>query len=226
MRRTYGWLAGLALATAATTATAAESGFYFGATFGQASYDVKKSDADFVFDEALFEAGNEVGFFVLDTDSDFDKSDTLLGAVLGYQVNPYFAVEAAYIDLGKADYDNTADIFVPGVGSMTINGGLSIESSGPAVSGLGILPLTESFDLYARLGVFFSDTKLKVHVEDESGSASGNDQDLFYGIGANWNIGAHWTARLEYQLFEKVGKKNETGQGDVDAITLGVLFRL
>ncbi|HKQ82013.1 MAG TPA: outer membrane beta-barrel protein [Steroidobacteraceae bacterium] len=226
MQRKYGWLAGLALAATATTATAAESGFYFGGALGQSSYDVKKGDADAIFDFALFEAGNEVGFDVLDTDSDMDKSDTLFGALVGYQFGPYFAVEAAYLDLGKADYDNDAVIFSPTLGGMTINGGLSLESSGPALSGIGILPLSESFDLYARLGVFFSDTKLKVSIEGESDSLSGNDEDLFYGLGASWNIGTSWTLRLEYQMFEKVGKKNETGEGDVDAVTLGVLYRL
>jgi OmpA-OmpF porin, OOP family len=224
MDKKTGFVAALALASTMPLTCAAESpqGFYFTAFGGQASYDVKKEDIDDLFIVAFEEEGG----IVIDGESSLDDSDTSFGAVFGYRFNPYFAVEAAYIDLGSLEYRGQADVFVPPFGVATFDGGVSIESQGPAVSALGIWPVADAFDLYARFGLFFSDTEAGISIEDFSESVSGSDEDVFYGVGAAWNVGERWTLRLDYQQFKDVGTEEDTGEGDVDAWSLGVLFRI
>jgi OmpA-OmpF porin, OOP family len=202
---------------------AAEAGFYFGAGAGQAKYDVSQEELDDIFISAFEAAGANV----LDGASELDDADTAFGVIAGYRFNPYFAVEATYFDLGTADYDGEALVDLPGpLGLAVFEGGITLESTGPAVSALAIWPVAEEFDLYARVGLFFSDTEAKIALEDESDTLSGSDEDVWYGVGGAWNLGEQWSVRLDYQRLQDVGNEDETGEGNVDTWSLGILFRL
>jgi opacity protein-like surface antigen len=222
--RKYGWIAAATLLAATPlVASAAEPGFYFGAGVGRASYDLDREDIDATMIFLVEEAGG----LVLDGDSDLDKHDTAFNVTIGYRFNPYLAVEASYVDLGRADYKGEGLVYDDiDEELVVVDAGATAESDGFALSVLGIAPIAEKFDLYARAGVFFSDSKVRVEIDDIEVSESGNDEDFLFGFGIGWNITPNWTARLEWTRFENVGKKSDTGQTDVDVATLGVLFRL
>src|SRR5262245_38496014 len=85
MSRSSVWAAALApvllVAASPVWADAADPGFYLGAGIGK--NDLSAED-------------DELGI-------SFDGDDTAFKVIAGYQINPYFGIEGAYIDGGEAE---------------------------------------------------------------------------------------------------------------------------
>src|SRR5690606_21199826 len=159
-------LRGATIAAVATTmlggasmATAAVPGFYMAGTIGQSSTDVGGEEQAFM-DELVVATWESFGFNVLEGESDLDKSDIGFELAVGYQASPYFAVEAAYIDLGKAKYE-AEGIVDNGGGPMDASSDLTSDAKGPALSLLGMLPVSDRFSLDARVGAMLGKSKVK-----------------------------------------------------------------
>lgn len=201
-------------------------GFYFSGGVGQSTVDISKGGLD---DELAFLLEDDLGLEILDGSSSLDDSDTALGLTVGYKFSPYVAVEVAYLHLGEASYKASGTVS-DGLGQFDINARITAKSKGPALSALGLWPINDAFDLYARLGVYFADTDIKATVSDGvdslSDGVSASSENLLYGVGANWNINERWSLRLDYQMFKDVGDDDKTGETDIDMISLGVFFRL
>lgn len=199
-----------ALGMLPVTASFAE-GFYFGLGGGISMPDLPS--------KAAFDA--ELGVPVT---SSLDDSGTGWGVQVGYRFIPYFAAEVGYIDLGEARYDAT----------ITATGdeySVRYLSTGVTLSAIGMFPIGPRFDVHGRLGLYWSDTRIRDRIEDPftgdflSVEAKGSDQDLIAGIGGAWNINESYSLRLEYQRFMDVGDEDETGEQDVDLLMFSVLFR-
>ena len=219
----------LALATfaalcAAQPALAADkTGFYVGGDIANANYDVDQGSLDSLT-EAIY---NELELGILSADSELDDSDSSWSLFVGYRFMPYFAVEGAYVDLGTAGY--TANVLVDdGEGGIPTAITGDISSSGFALSGLGILPIGESFEAFARLGVYYADTDIDFTVaalgESESASEKEGETEFLWGIGGAFNFSDAWAVRLEYSQFMDVGDEELTGEYDVDRWSLGVTW--
>lgn len=141
--------------------------------------------------------GGGVGYFSLDSGG-FDASDTAFKAFGGYRMNSYFATELEYIDGGSPE-----------------DRGVQIDVTGWNLSVLGSWPITEQFDVFAKLGVLFWDGEARGLGErsDDSG------EDFSYGVGADFKFGENWAIRGEYQRFEI----EDTDTADL--FSLGVFFR-
>ena len=59
-----------------------------------------------------------------------------------------------------------------------------------------------------------------------SSSITFGSDSLLWGAGTQFNWGAHWSVRLDFQRFESVGEDNGAGEADIDLLSLGVIFRL
>jgi hypothetical protein len=59
-----------------------------------------------------------------------------------------------------------------------------------------------------------------------SSSISAHSADTVLGIGGGFNLNRRLFLRLEYQKLKDVGDPDRTGEGDIDVIGLGLLFRL
>jgi hypothetical protein len=213
------------LALVSVNALADENeGFYLGAGFGQAQYDISQDELDLVALGAF--AAN--GVFVLDSNSSLDDTDSAWSVSAGYQISRYFAVEVGYLDLGSAQYRATSPAFVPGIGRVNAAVGLDFSSKGPTVTGIAALPLGDKFDLHGHLGTFFSDTTIDIRVElddvGESNPLSGHSQDLFAGVGAGLHLTKNFSLSLDYSLFKDVGG-DDTGEGDISSLRLGMQYR-
>jgi OmpA-OmpF porin, OOP family len=219
----------LALATfaalcAAQPAVAADkTGFYVGGDFANANYDVDQgrldSLAEFIYTEA--------GFDILSADSELDDSDSSWSLFVGYRILPYLAVEGGYVDLGTAGYKASGQVEDEfGIYDTAITG--DISSSGFALSGLGILPIGESFEAYARLGVYFGDADIDLTVAAEGESLTANEKEgeteFLWGIGGAYNFSDAWAVRLEYSQFMDIGDEELSGEYDVDRWSLGVTW--
>jgi len=160
-----------------------------------------------------------------------DDEATAWSAIAGYRPFDYAAVEVAYVDLGSLqEYQPSQTIFgglfgtpigiIPEVRSK-------LETTAPTISALGILPITESFELFLRGGWYFADQKV-THASPglPTGRKTHGTDGLLFGAGAQFSFGDHWTVRLDFQRFDDVGENNGIGSADIDVMSLGVLFSL
>lgn len=192
-----------ALSAIAGTAAAASPGFYMAGTIGQSSIDIKSSDQE-ALDEILIDTWNELGFDVLDGDSDVEKTDIGFELALGYQISPYLAVEAAYIDLGQATYD-AEGVVDNGTGPMDAETEITAGVKGPALSLVASWPFAGQWALDARAGALFGKSRLGVTMELDGEEVSESETDsktsMFYGVGVSWSFSERTSLRLGYTHF-------------------------
>ncbi|APV51265.1 hypothetical protein BWI17_17195 [Betaproteobacteria bacterium GR16-43] len=181
-------LAALVAAAGLSAAPAFAQSWYFGGGIGRGNLNVSGTDLNL--------PNASVG--------DSATTYTLRG---GYRFSPNFALEAAYYDLGEYDFSGS-------LGSVGVAG--TAKAKAFALNAVGIVPLSEAFDLYARIG--YGSAELKANA-----SAAGyvaNDKDhqsgAFYGVGARWNINRNWGFFAEWTRADKI---------EVDAYIAGIDFR-
>jgi OmpA-OmpF porin, OOP family len=222
MKRTIALL-GLA-ALVSTPAIAAERGFYFGLDGGQYSYDLDQRGLDRTVEDSL----SDVGLVVTDGNSETSEDGFTYGIIFGYQILRYLAVEAAYVDLGDAEYKSSGSV-TDGVITAGMNAQLTAESSGPTVSVLGVLPVFASgWEVYGRAGVYFASNdvgaRFSIDGVTEEDSDSSNSTEFLWGVGTGYTRG-DWTVRLDFQQFTDVGDSDTDGDVNVNRIVLGAIYR-
>jgi OmpA-OmpF porin, OOP family len=198
---------------AALFATPASAQWYIGTNVGVS--DVKRSDAiqadqflDLGFDSATITT---------------DKRDVGFRLFGGYRLHKNFALEAAYVDLGKFSF--RADVTPSG----TLDGATKIN--GAELSALGILPINERVSVFARLGAFSAETKTtysgngSVEIITDAETQKKRSTKLSYGVGATFNFGKRIALRSEWSRYTKLGNALTVGQTDASLYSLGVVYR-
>ncbi len=204
-------------------AAAVEHGVYMAADYGNtrfgrtaASFDVQLEpfvESGFCADTACTNAPDLVF-----GETGITKKSHGYDAWVGYQFSPWFAVEGAYLILGKTrhtftgtmdagpvdvDNDGNADY----TGPQEMQGITSFRTRGPAVAGVGSFQLGEYFSFDARAGLFFADNKLSLRiqysptdfpVENYSYTESDGKTAIFYGASANFWITPYFGIRAGY----------------------------
>jgi OmpA-OmpF porin, OOP family len=72
-----------------------------------------------------------------------------------------------------------------------------VDISGWNFSGIGRWPVTDQFDLFAKLGALAWDASAHGYAR-----GNGDGTDFSWGVGAGWNFTDHFTVNAEYQGFE------------------------
>jgi len=210
-------------ALASSPALAAERGFYAGLDLGQASYDLDRRDID----SQIVDAFDSLGLAVLSGSSSSSEDGFTYGITLGYQILPYLAVEASYVDLDDAEYRGSATV-TDGVATGDFRTQVTTESSGPALSMLGVLPLPRNWEVYARAGVYFSSTDVTARLSSgdvvSAAGDSSNSEEFLWGAGVGYSRD-QWTVRLDYQQYTDVGDEDVLGEVNVDRIAFSALYR-
>jgi opacity protein-like surface antigen len=234
------------LILSAGVAQAADRGFYFGASGGQARYDFETPARPpligafppilvFEPDPSLNPIGippvpiggvtavfSELPLLWLPAD---DEEGAGWSVAAGYRINRYLAIEASYVNVGTLSSTHTLSV-PPILGGGTLNVHRELETGGPALTAFGMLPLSAGWQLYARVGILFADTDLTTSINGNSDSSSIDADSTTVGAGAQYDWGGHWSARLEFQRTLELGGDDMFGAPDVDTISLGVLYRL
>jgi len=138
---------------------------------------------------------------------DFDDGGSF-AATLGYKVNKNFAVEASYIDLGESENDEDYLLH-----------DLTVDGHGFNLSLVGILPIHEKIDIFAKVGAFMWDISL-----NEAGTGelvTENSTDLSLGLGISANLTDQCSVVFEYQEFQI---EDEVFDGDISNISIGARF--
>src|SRR5712691_80519 len=144
--------------------------------------------------------------------------DTGTGIKLGggYAFNRNLAVEAAYVDLGKATFSGT-------VVGVNVSG--TAKASGPAVVAVGMLPLGNQFTLLGRLGVIDATVKADASGGGFSASDKATKVKTTFGIGVAYSFSHQFAIRGDFDRYSKLGDSNTTGESDVDMISIGVVYK-
>ena len=200
-------LAALAV-TASPFAVGADSGGYIGGNVGRSISH---------FDEAaITRSVAPASTAVSITKDDHDTGFKLFG---GYQFNRNFALEGGYFDLGKFDF--TA-ITAP---AGTLTGNMKVK--GVNVDAVGILPFTEKFSVFGRIGLQYAETKDSfartppvVVINPNPSSREWNPK---IGFGIQYAFTESLGMRVEaerYRINDAVGNR-----GDIDLISIGLVYR-
>lgn len=177
--------------------TSAESGnptgAYVGAGWGRFNLHLRNLD----------DAGTSV-------DRITDSNDNAWKVFAGYRLNPYWSVEAAYINFGRPGDNFQA----PGT-----DGSYQVKMHGFAPSIIGTLPLGP-VELSGKVGYYFYDSETRINFT--SGTflqAKHQRSDFLYGAGLGVTVFSHLNAKVEY---ERVHARNAANS---DAIWLTGAWR-
>ena len=180
------FLAGAAM-LASPLAFAEDAGFYAGVTFGNARTQNPFSNATLT-----------------------KSSDSVVGALAGYQFTENWSSEAFYTDTGK---------FTAAAGGNIING----HARTWGVNVVGTLVVSDPFALYAKLGIASTRTSASSTVGDVT---SATRTTSTAGLGAIYNINKAIDIRLGWDRYgASVQASNGKSRHDINAINLGAVFK-
>lgn len=155
-----------------------------------------------------------------------DDSDTGLKIFGGMQVNPNFALELSYVDLGEASATETASLF--GISFVEED---TAEATGFAIAAVGLWPVHDRIDLFGKVGLFMwdVDAELEIFIDgalDSRFSDSESGTDPFFGIGANFAVTDNFTIRAEWERYTSVGDEIDgyDVESDIDYIGASAIF--
>ena len=160
-----------------------------------------------LFSASMLLAGtaNAEGFYIggsfgagdatLSTNAQFTDPDDrlyLIKGLGGFRINDFFAVEGSLLGASNDDYNDGFDDDV------------DVDFSAVTGSILGIIPASEQFELFAKVGGYIGESDVG---DSFLFFGSGNDEDesgLLWGAGAFINLGDRnqFTIRLEYEEFD------------------------
>jgi len=150
-----------------------------------------------------------------------DKRDVSVKALVGYNINDRFAVEASFTDLGKnkATYTDTTGNDDP----------LNVTSKFKATT-IALKANVAKFDQitpFVKVGV----TRLSNKETYDGGSFKNNKNNLYYALGADYDLTKTIALRAEYENYGKAGsfdsatiETNATGVKS-SALSLGVIYK-
>lgn len=187
----------------------ADSGWYIGGNIGQSKA--------LIDDDQITKSLLGSGFSTTNIDDD----DRDLGYKLfgGYQFNRYFALEGGYVDLGKFGFEAQT---LP-LGALNSD----IQLKGLNIDAVGILPFTDRFSAFGRLGVIYAEAKDTfagngaVVVLDPNPSES--KANIKAGVGLEYDFTPAFGMRVEaerYRINDALGNT-----GDVDLVSVGAVYR-
>jgi OOP family OmpA-OmpF porin len=188
-------------------AVAADSGWYGGLGIGQSRANIA--------DERI--RAELLGGGLTMTSIDDDDRDIGYKAFGGFKFNRNFALEAGYFNLGEFGFTATTSP----AGTLTGN----IKLSGFNLDALGILPLSEKFSAFGRIGVQYAQAKdsfagtgaVAVANPDPSKRAA----NYKAGLGVQYDFTESVGLRAEwerYRINDAVGNR-----GDIDMLSVGLV---
>jgi len=147
-----------------------------------------------------------------------DGSGTQWRLQAGYKFNPYLAIEAGYIDLGKADYKAN---FAGG----TAKG--SEKAGGLDLAVLGMYPVTDHLSVFAKAGMVTAKVETKLtsttpaltYIKDSS-----TEVRPLIGAGATYTVLKNVDLRFDYDHVSGLGKSGKGGKMDDDMISAGISY--
>jgi OOP family OmpA-OmpF porin len=147
--------------------------------------------------------------------SSIDRNDTGFKLRFGYDFVQGLAVEAGYIDFGKAAYNGS---FTGGSASG------SIKASGVNLDLLGKLPLSQNVTMFGKAGMLFSSLKTEASANGVSIGDTSHRVVPGLGFGMDYSLTRSLALRAEVERYYRLGNDN-TGKSDADLLSVGLNAR-
>jgi OOP family OmpA-OmpF porin len=186
-----------------------ETGLYGGINLGQSRANI---DDKRITSELL--GGGFATTNISDDDKDFGFK--VFG---GYQFNKNIAVEAGYFDLGEFSFRANT------VPAGTLDGKIRIK--GINLDLVGIIPFTDRFSAFGRVGVNYAEAKDSFSgtgaVNVTNPNPSERDTNYKFGLGVQYQLSDSLGVRAEaerYRINDAVGN-----HGDIDLFSVGLLYK-
>jgi OOP family OmpA-OmpF porin len=139
---------------------------------------------------------------------------------VGQRLNQYFAIEAAYFDLGKFGFSSTT------TGGGVLNGNVGFR--GGSLDLIGQLPLSQRFSVFARAGMNYA--AARAHFSGNRLFAATNPEPRERKLNAKAGLG------LEYKFSEALALRAEVeryrvndavgNRGDVDLASVSLVYKM
>ncbi|HTU68135.1 MAG TPA: outer membrane beta-barrel protein [Steroidobacteraceae bacterium] len=200
-------------------------GPYAGALLSWSSYSGDQSDAE----DSL--ASSFDGLPTTNLTTGTKDSDIGYQAAFGYRFNRYVAAEFELVQFGELSSHASADVdLLDGNGPVPVTLRYNFHVGGPQLSALGILPVNDKFEFFAKAGVLFasSEREFTSRVDGQSGgvgSAKGDSTEVVLGVGFAWHINQMYSVRAQYERLSDVGDPDKSGTEDLNAASLGLIVR-
>ena len=208
------------------TAAAARPGFYIGGYLSNVSRSIDKPRSDML----ALGIYNDFGLVPVDAGhSTIHSDDNGYGFVVGYRFLRHLAAEVEYLDLGTRRY-LASDVVSLDADVFSIATRVKTRTSGLAASALGILPLSDHWEIYGRAGLVLTNDRIDILLTDEggggvAGSDEGSGTSLMAGGGISLGFASLYSIRVEFRRVFDAGDKNISGKRDVDLLSAGVLVQ-
>lgn len=167
-----------------------------------------------------------------------DKKNTALLLGIGYQYNPYLAVEVNYLNLGEfSASSHTSDTNTQAV-TRARHIKETAKQQGLGLSAVGLYPINDQWLLSGQLGLVWLDQTAKgsargqsvnaagtvIATENESFRRSDNEWVPMLGLGTGYQLNPHWQVQLNWRRVLGT-EPSLLGKQDVDLLTAGVRYR-
>lgn len=201
-----------ALLLVSAPALAQNSGWYMGGGLGSTKADFVRSDF----------TGLATGAYSAEDD---DMGSRFFG---GYRFTSNLAIEGSLAFLGsyKHRYNNGGNVAV-----------YDYNASALTVALAGSVPVAGGFSLLGRVGIAFTASELDLRRNNGTATipfcpdswwysdCASQSTNLYWGLGAQLDVGPRWGIRLDYDNYGEVGEEFETGRADIEVWSLNVLYR-
>jgi OmpA family protein len=207
----------------ASPVMADDTGFYVGANVARVLSTYRRADLDQGLNTAY---GGEAQGFTLGPSS-VDKTHVTWSADVGYMLSRNFGVEASYLYLGSLRYSAFGTQTSPSA-TTEVTTNIDTKSHGPALALLGVLPMSNLWELHARLGAYQGrqiSTYTTINgTNTSSGQLETTSTSIMAGVGAALTLSSHYQVRLDYLRLQHLNEKAFDQSFNVDLLTAGVTF--
>ncbi|MDF3123447.1 Ig-like domain-containing protein [Rheinheimera sp. 1928-s] len=129
----------------------------------------------------------------------FDDSDRSFGINLGYQLHPYVALEAGYLDLGEASSQITAESLTPEQYHELVKAVSPVLVDGYTAAVRFTLWQNDQLSLEVPVGLLFWESEIESRMDDEVLKTETDGSDLYLGVQLNYQLAAGWKVGVGYQ---------------------------
>lgn len=214
----------MSLGILAGPAMADETGFYVGANALSLLSTYRRTDIDSGYAAAISESDSSFAM----GPSSVERAHYSWQVSFGYMLTRNFGLEVSFLDLGKFRYSGFGTVNAQDGSPSEVHLDLDVRSHGPALSAVGILPMTNFWDLEARVGAMQATAKSSFSTLVGSGSHSDDVSDnstvLMASVGTAFALTTHIVLRLDYLRIQHIKEKALERSFNVDGATAGVAY--
>jgi len=208
----------------------ANSPWYMGVSYGKTKTNARLSGGQYNGPIWNLKTNTRYATDVSGTMSD-DKQSQAYKTFLGYKFQPNLLIEAGYIDLGIAKSKSSENGITGGGNELT--GSLTAQTDGLFLSGLLKKDMSQDLSAFLKSGILYWQVDSEIYNNLDFNGIGGNRRGWIesdngfspvLGAGVDYDIGNKVKLRTEFERFFNVGTNDTTGKGDIDSLSVGIMY--